>query len=73
MEKLKNGLEKKNKRQKKKAANTKTSGKYRDSKAGTATNGQMDDCRRANHHLMRRRKVLYYNLYLSIGAEGGGN
>ena len=47
MDKLKNVLEKKNKRQNKKTANTKTSGKYRDSKAGTATNGQMDDCRRA--------------------------
>ena len=45
MDKLKNVLEKKNKRQNKKVATTKTSGKYRDSKAGTATNGQMDDCR----------------------------
>ena len=56
MDELKNGLEKKNKRQNKKAANTKTSGKYRDSKAGTATNGQMDYCRRANHHLMLTEK-----------------
>ena len=55
MDKLKNGLEKKNKRQNKKTAITKT-GKYRDSKAGTATNGQMDECRRANHHLMRTEK-----------------
>ena len=56
MDKLKNVLEKKNKRQNKKTANTKTSGKYRDSKAGTATNGQMDDCRRANRHLMQTEK-----------------
>ena len=42
MDELKNGLEKKNKRQNKKAANTKTSGKYRDSNAGTATNGQIE-------------------------------